>query len=201
MTLLLLVFTMVSYGEKLTSLPGLFKPHFIIMDNQQFYVCDGAVVSIYSQNDFSLKTKFGKEGEGPGEFKLNPNKEELYLYPQTDYLLINSIGKVSFFTKDGKFIKELRTESVTISGHYKSIANKFVGIDMNRGSDLSMLFTINLLDSQFKKTKEIYKETLMKRGSMFFPMVFPLFSVEDNKIIVPGGNEFSLNILDSSLTV
>lgn len=187
---------MVTYGKKLATLPGLFRPYLIMMDNEQLYVLDAAVVSIYSLKDFSLRSKFGKEGEGPEEFKLNPNKEDLFLFPHPDYLLISSLGKVSFYTKDGKFIKELRTETAMMSGNYQTIGDKFAGMGMSRGGNASVTLTINLVDEKFNKTKEIYSQNFMERGGMTFPMVFPMFFVEDNKIIAPGGEEFALNILD-----
>lgn len=196
-TLLLMVFSMVSYGKKLATLPGLFKPYFIIMDNEQLYVCDGAVVSIYSLKDFSLAAKFGKEGEGPEEFKLSASKNGLFIHPHTDYLLISSVNKVSFYTKEGKFIKEMRVGSNQAAGNYQTIGNKFAGVDFTVGGDLSMVFTINLFDDKFTKIKEIYKRDFMTRGSMTFPMVVPIFFVEDNKIIAPVDEAFALNIFDA----
>ncbi|MCK5055396.1 MAG: hypothetical protein KAT34_01970 [Candidatus Aminicenantes bacterium] len=196
-TLQLMVFSMVSYGKKLATLPGLFKPYFIIMDNEQLYVCDGALVSIYSLKDFSLISRFGKEGEGPEEFKLSPSKDGLFVHPQTDYLLISSIRKASFYTIEGKFIKEMRVGNNQIVGNYQTIGNKFAGLDSNLGGDLSMVFTINIFDDKFTKIKGIYKQDFMERGSMTFPMVYPLFFVEDNKIIAPADEAFTLNIFDA----
>jgi hypothetical protein len=43
----------------------------------------------------------------------------------------------------------------------------------------------------------MYKQDFMQQGSMTFPMVFPIFFVEGNKIIAPGGDEFVLNIFDA----
>jgi hypothetical protein len=196
-TSLFIMLSVVSFGKKLATLPGHARPYALVMDDTQFYVCDKAEVSIYSRKDFKLKTKFGKEGEGPQEFKLPANKEGVFVFPQSDYLLISSMGKASFYSKQGKFIKEVRTDSLLMPGLYQPIGSKFAGLGSTQGGDVSMAFTINLYDAKFKKIKEIYKQDFMQQGSMTFPMVFPILFVEGNKIIAPGGDEFVLNIFDA----
>ena len=198
MTSLFIMFSVVSFGKKLATLPGLAKPYSLVMDDTQFYVCDGVEVSIYSLKDFQLKTKFGKRGEGPQEFRAAAGgSPALILFPQKDHLLINSLGKVSYYSKEGKFIKETKIEGSIVNGMFQPIGDKFAGLAMTMGKNMSMEFTINLFDSEFKKTKEIYKQKFMQQGSMSFPMVFPAFFVKDNKIIAPGGEEFVINILDA----
>lgn len=197
MTLLIIMFSVVSFGKKLATLPGHARPYGLVMDNTQFYVCDRAEVSIYSRKDFKLKTKFGKEGEGPQEFKLPANKEGVFVFPQSDYLLISSMGKASFYSKEGKFIKEVRADSLLIPGLFQPIGSKFAGLNLTQGDGRSMAFAINLYDAKFKKIKEIYKQNFIQQGSMTFPMVSPIFFTAGNKIIASGGNEFALNIFDA----
>lgn len=198
-TLLLMVFSMVSYGKKLATLPGLFRPYFIVMDDQQLYVCHGVELRIYSLKDFSLKAKFGKPGEGPQEFKPPAaGAFALTVYPHTDYLLVSSIGKVSFYSKEGKFIKERKVPVFgELTGAYKPIGDKFVGMGIAAGAEVTFDLTFNLYDGEFKKIKEIYRQGFMKRGSLTFPIVAPVFFINDNKIVVPGGQEFAVNILNA----
>ncbi len=195
-TLLLMVFSMVSYGKKLATLPGLFKPNPMAVDDDRLYICDGIEVRIYSLKDFSLKTKFGKAGDGPQEFRPIPGAPSLMVYPHTDYLLISSIAKASFYSKEGKFIKEWKTTNM-IPGNYQPIGNKFAGMGMSMGDNQSMAITINFYDQEFKKIKEIYKQNIMKRGSLTFPAANPTFFARENKIVAPGGEEFVINILDA----
>jgi hypothetical protein len=43
------------------------------VDKNQLYITDGASVFIYSLKDYQLQKKFGKRGEAPGEFLVDPN--------------------------------------------------------------------------------------------------------------------------------
>jgi hypothetical protein len=79
--------------------------------------------------DFALKRKFGKPGQGPQEFAPTPGSTgSLTIYPQTDSIVINSPGKVSFYTKDGKFIKEMKFSAGLMGGFYQPIGSQFAGM-------------------------------------------------------------------------
>jgi uncharacterized protein YlbG (UPF0298 family) len=71
-------------------------------------VTQEATVFIYSLKDFKLVKKFGKAGEGPREFRILPQLP-LNIDARTDQIIVNSFGKVSYFTKQGEFIKEVKT--------------------------------------------------------------------------------------------
>ena len=102
----------------------------------------------------------------------------------------------SLYIKD--FIIKYFGTKILIVVVFPVIGNKFASMGMSQGNDLTMALTINILDSKFTKIKEIYKQNFMKRGSMTFPMVCPIFFAVDNKIIAPGGEEFVLNIFDAN---
>ena len=104
LVLILILFSMVTFGEKLATLEGLSKPGSLAVDPYcpQFYVTEEATIYIYSLADFKLKTKFGKAGEGPQEFHIIPGTNGLVVQPLKDSLLINSMRRVSFFSKEGK---------------------------------------------------------------------------------------------------
>ena len=59
-------------------------------------------ISIFSLDDFNLINRIGKEGEGPGEFK----EKVFNLYFKDGQVLVNSAGRVTYFSEDGKYIKE-----------------------------------------------------------------------------------------------
>jgi len=184
-------------GKKLATLPGVFRPFMMAMDDQQFYVTEGATISIFSRKDFTLKKKFGKEGEGPQEFKLVQGMPGLIINSQTDSLVINSAGKVSFYTKDGTFIKEMKVATGSMVSIFQPFGEKFVGLSSSMGENMSMKLTLNLYDSQLTKIKEIYQLPMMKRGRMEFPTISPIFSPVNNKIIIGGQKEFVLDILNA----
>ncbi|MCP4213128.1 MAG: hypothetical protein GY765_00660 [bacterium] len=82
------------------------KPTSIFVDNSQIYIAEKATVSIYGKKDLTLLKKFGKEGEGPAEFKIN-RASPIILTPLHDKLAITSKGRLSYFKKDGSYIKEM----------------------------------------------------------------------------------------------
>lgn len=198
--LLLMLFSVFCFGEKLAGLPELFRPRYLAIDPYapQFYVCEGALVYIYSLEDFSLKGKFGKAGEGPQEFTAFGG-EGVIVFPQEDHLLINSFGKVSFFTKGGKYIKEFNTRAVSMFGLFQPVGKGYAGLGFTRDEKAqSVAFTVNIYDDKFKKVKELQKLQFMQRGNFRFPMSNPIFYTMDNKIIAPEAREFILNIYDTN---
>jgi hypothetical protein len=204
--ILLIMFSVVSFAfaARVASLPDLLTPLYLAVDDQQFYVVDRAVVYIYSLEEFSLKAKFGKAGEGPQEFKVTGGGEGVFVYPQKDVLVVNSPGKLSFYSKDGKFIKEMKTPTAGPSQGspmFQPIDGKFVGMGMAMDQESSsMSFTLNLYTSQLDKTKELKRIKFIdtKRRKMIFPPVSPAIYVWDNKIITVGEKEgISINIYDA----
>ena len=112
---ILLVFQMLFlssfiFGAKVAVLPGINHPYGFRVDGDRFYVTEGVTIFIYSTKDYQLKKKFGKEGEGPGEILLDRRRgnDEIGISIRPDYLIVNSIFKVLYFTKQGEYVKEIR---------------------------------------------------------------------------------------------
>ena len=57
---------------KVIPMPDLMKPQLILLDKTQMYITEDTSIFIYSLKDFKLIKKFGKRGEGPQEFIVNP---------------------------------------------------------------------------------------------------------------------------------
>ncbi|MCK4761200.1 MAG: hypothetical protein KAW12_03305 [Candidatus Aminicenantes bacterium] len=195
--MIMLLMSAPGFTEKLATLPDLSKPTILAMDDTQFYVTEVASVYIYSLEDFKLKKKFGKQGEGPQEFKLM-GEFGLMVMPQEDHLLINSIGRLSYFTKEGEYIKERNVKGAFTPGFHQPLGKGFVGLGNARDQDSQSFFTtINLYDENLKKTKEIYRQESFKGGRFEFPQPTPFFYAIENKIIMGGEKEFVINILDA----
>ena len=109
--LLVIVFTGVVALAEVVKMPDVLNPKTIALDGENMYITEGTTVYIFSLKDFSLKKKFGKEGEGPQEFKIFP-VAGLKLSVLPDALMLESIGKLSFFSKDGEFKKESRISTM-----------------------------------------------------------------------------------------
>jgi hypothetical protein len=147
------------YAEKIGDLEEVGKPGAIYIDNGQLYVVDSAIVHIYSIKDFKHVKSFGKKGEGPREFK---NQPLLTIYK--DSILANSMGKVTYFTRDGEFKV---TKKIPFNYNYfalplVSLDDYYIGMLVKgRGSMKNQFFkerkAIMVFDQSFGEVKEIYK--------------------------------------------
>ncbi len=160
-------------------------------DNNRLYIADGAHVFIYLTKDFSLEKKFGRAGEGPQEFI-----EEIYtLGLQGEYITIDSVGKLSFFTKEGKFVKEKNTPPQ--HRRFKPFGNKFVGAGVVAG-DKALYNTIAIYDADLNKEKEIGRlemEIQPGKGTRVFHGVLSA-AVWENKLFFSGSENFEIIIYD-----
>ncbi len=184
------------HGEKLGELPGIFKPTSLALDNDQMYITEGATISIFTLKDFKLIKKFGKGGEGPKEFKLPPGGIGLSVLPLKDSLLINSIGKVSYFSKKGEFIKEFKTAINPIPAAYQPVGKQYVGLGVAISKKRTRQLLVKLFDENLKFKKEIKRIDLMTLGSLQYPLLAPVFYTMDNKIVVGGERDFIISVFD-----
>lgn len=187
------------YGEKLATLPELIRPGALAIDDEQIYVAQEVEIYIYSLEDFSFKTKFGKAGEGPQEFKTAfGGGTAIRIIPYDDHLLVNSAGKISYYSKNGKYIKEIKIPSISPSGgSFQPAGSGFIGMDAAISSeDQSLCAAINLYDKKMTKIKEIFRKNVMQRGRMQYPAAASTFYVLRDRIILGGDEEFILNIFD-----
>jgi len=142
------------FGAKVATIKEVFKPDSIAIDDRNIYISEKTSVFIYSLKDYKFKSKFGKPGEGPQEFKNTPFGLALQIIPQKDYLFIISTNKFSFFTKEGNFIKEIKTTSIANTAF--PIGSNFVKIDftMDQKSQ-TVTITWLLVDKDMKKIKAL----------------------------------------------
>ncbi len=181
-------------AKKAAVLKEIYKPMQIDVDSNHLYVSQLSTVYIYSLEDFQLKNKIGKEGEGPQEFK---GYALLNVQPQV--LLINSMGKLSFFDKDGTFIKEI--SSYPENYNMKPLGENFVGFGfrvITKKGDGINYKTINLYDSHLKKIKEIFKHELdwqQGKGTRILHLTFVYHTYRD-KLYVAGKNDFVIDVFD-----
>lgn len=196
--MLILICSVFFLSAKVVVLPEVLKPEMIEVDENQLYITEKANVYIYSLKDLKLRKKFGRDGEGPREFKVQPDlRSRLHIDIQRDHILVNSLAKISFFTLDGKYKGETRS-SIT-DWHFKPIGKNYVGYGFLRENELDY-FTINLYDSTFKKISMVVKHKYFYQRSKFFKVDmirFPLFFICDNKIFID--EEFSsVSVFDQS---
>lgn len=165
---LLLIILMISffYGfsktQRIMELPELINPTSMAIDNSRIFIVDGPAVMIYSLESGKLTIKIGKQGDGPGEFKVAPNLP-LSINLSNDNLYVSSLGKVSIYSKEGIFQREIRNRSFTTNPIPCSELFLGKGFTVSNGQ---LYHTVNIYDGQLKKIKEIYREKSgFQRGS------------------------------------
>lgn len=152
---LMLVLTGVGFAEKLATLFPLKKPYEIQVDKDRLYITEGSVIFIFSAKDFKLIKKFGKRGEGPQEFKLNQGNDVVGLHILPDYLQVNSLGRISFFTRDGTFKRVMMN---TGGNWFQPVGKHYLGMQRLYDKSDTRFRIFNLYDEKCQKLKEIYRE-------------------------------------------
>lgn len=184
-------------GAKTVPLPGLMKPAGIAVDDNQIYISDGTTVHIYSLGDFSRKHTFGKAGEGPKEFRVHSSGFGVGVIPQKkpDVLVVNSLGKVSYFTKQGTFIKEFKTGS---NDAFSPLGDNFIGTrDVLEGKE--MFHTLNIYDGRFKKVRELMRWLHPIQDSKMEILLVPLYTqhhICDGKIFAAPGSDLIIHVFN-----
>ncbi len=197
---LILLLTGIVFGDKdkAATFPDLLKPKTIEVDKEQIYITDGATVYIYSKKDFSLVKKFGRKGEGPQEFTIIPPNVLLRVMLQPDHILVNSMGKVSFFTKKGEYIKEIKHSIALGTGILFPMENQYAAFDFAQ-EDKKFFLTPNIYDSHLKKVKEIMRIEVPLRGQRYKALEKALFmQATRDKIYISAEKDFVIDVFDKT---
>jgi hypothetical protein len=184
---------------KVIPMPDLLKPEGLTLDDTQMYITEGTNIYIYSLEDFKLVKKFGKKGEGPKEFMINPfMPTPLRLSKQGDDLMVHSSGKVSWWTKDGAYIKEIKTPTAFMRD-VQAFGNKIVGIRITVGQERIMI--LSAYDDKFKELKELIRVDQpwqQGKGTRVLETTMAT-AVYDNKLYMAWGQDFSITVFDADL--
>ena len=190
--LFLIVFSALSFAKKAAEFPELKRPQGLIIDENRIFIPDYPEVYIYSLKDFRLIKKFGKEGEGPGEFKARPDRFNISVQP--DYLFVNCDMKIFYFTWKGKLINEINTRGV---GYYFFAAkDRLLGRKIIQEEKIRYT-PLYLFDSNLNPVKELAR--IKPAGSAkAFRAFHRSFNVEfgKDKIFVNLGTKFVVKIFD-----
>lgn len=182
--LFLTVFTLYANRTGGIELPELQKPNAINLDDSQLYITDGMSVLIYSLKDFKFIKKFGKKGEGPREFMDSPYGLNITLYP--DYMVVHSLGRESFFKKDGSFIREQNTNPLSIG--LKPLGNGYVGQKLITDREKkSIEFGIVLYNDKFETVKDLHRfphPFFLKQKINPFDLKGSTFQVYNEKVFI-----------------
>ncbi len=193
MVLILVLLTSLIHSKQII-LKELMKPSAIYVGNERIYISEGTSIFIYSLKNDTLINKFGKHGEGPGEFKNAIGKIVL----TNNKVIVNSVGSLSYYSKDGELIKSIKTGIIPPQFNFFPIKDKFVGIamDMKR---LNSYFCVSVFDKEFNRQKELLKVQQTKNGKVFVfspLMALNSYFVYENNIYILGENNSEIDVLN-----
>ncbi|MCP4149633.1 MAG: hypothetical protein GY757_17945 [bacterium] len=151
-----LLIVTICFAGKLATFEDINRPNMLVVDNERMFIADGFNVHIYSMKDFKRIKTFGQKGEGPGEFKIFLRKDRggVLIEGLPDKLLINSIKRLSIFSKDGSYMSQLNVPGGGTK--FRSYGKNYVGFGTAMESH-KFYRTINIYDSQLQKVKEVFR--------------------------------------------
>lgn len=200
MMLLLFLLTLFVLPREPVVLPELLNPDSITLDHNRIYIGEGTSVYIYGLKDFKLKAKFGNAGEGPREFRLNVMNgvEELVFDVQTPEIVVSSLGKVSFFAKDGTYKREQRC--VGQPRDIKVLGAGFAaqgGLTLENGSAYR---AVNIYGSDMKPLREVFKvkHHYQRNEGLKLFQAPTRFETHDNKLFVAWEPGFKIRVFDAA---
>ena len=194
--LIILLLVILTHAEKIAELEELMKPQIIDMSNNNLYVSEGSSIYIYSLKDFSLIKKFGKEGEGPREFKINPFGPPMIIAVIGDKLYVSSDAKLSTFTLEGEFLSERKVPPLRI---FIPVKDKFIASGTAQGDDKKMYLNMGLYDKDLNLIKELYRSdmTIGPNFNWVFPNTdFSSIPYRDHIYVVIGKAGFAIDVFN-----
>ncbi len=193
------------HAEKEHTFFDLLNPRYLIVDKNQIIISDYPHVFLYSLDDYSLIKKIGREGMGPGEFhviqaNMNLKERGLVLSVNPDHIAANSTSRLSYFTRRGDFIREIKL-SYGINAKFLSLGDRLLGFLPLREGKLS----VTLFNTNLKKKNEIlncdywFNLQSRKQANFFDRASDTLFvSVYKNRIYLARGDAplFAIHVFD-----
>ena len=141
-------------AKMVTVLSEVYNPGSIDVDKDHIYIVQEATIYIYSIDNFRLIKKFGKRGEGPREFLLSDDNM-VFLSVQPDHLMVNSVGRITYFKKNGEYINE-RLNSAGL--WMEPLGKNFVGMKRIYDETNTRHRKLFLFNEKLESLKIIYEE-------------------------------------------
>lgn len=200
-TLILIISSALIFpSESLGELEGVLKPSIIDIVKDRLFVMDIEKVRVFDMKDLKLINSFGQKGEGPAEYKIVPDFP-LRLKAFKDFIIVESIDKLSYFSLEGEYIKEKKKLPLLLK--VSEIGNNYIGRRLIQPQDGSLsTIAIKIYNSEFKEIKELYKQKFLRQGaypnfSWNMGKEFLLYQVADNKIFVEKSDkDFLIDVYD-----
>jgi hypothetical protein len=198
--LIIFLVTTLNFAEKVAEFTEVFKPMKILVDGDRLIIAQEKIVSIYSLKNMELIADIGKLGEGPGEIKQSA---DVYSFP--DSIVLFSTGKMLWYTKDGKLIKEMKVKNEIRT--MAPLKKNYVGAEeINLPNAEAGGRKIVLLDENFKEIKNLYEApnyVNIGRMGVFkkFVMILPMLEAAafyDKIFIADTKKGFFIEVFDNN---
>jgi hypothetical protein len=190
--LICVFFALSLFGEKITTFPQLSKPILIKVGENVICINEGFVMYLYDLNDFKLIKKVGRKGEGPGEFS-----SDLDINILKEKIMIESQGKLSFYSLKGDLIKEIRRPPKY--RRLKILEDRYVASSGILSKEVYHNVAI-ILDTDFNELKTFYHDEARyhqqkqktHRASTW------TFDVSEKKCFIVGSSDFKIDVFDKN---
>ncbi len=176
--------------------PEVGKAEALIMDAGRMYITEREHIYIYSRDGYKLQTRFGKRGEGPREFMLEPYFQ-LALGIEGGRIAVYSLGKLSHFSKEGVFIGAKKLKS-SRAYDLRPFENFFLGAIQVPGKD-AMYNKAVLYDADLNIVKELKQVKGQFRGQGKGTHLLEeqlLFRAYEDKIFITGSAQCLIEVFD-----
>ncbi|UCE41724.1 MAG: hypothetical protein JSV17_01650 [Candidatus Aminicenantes bacterium] len=141
---------------KIVPMPDVIEPIALVVSKNKIIIPERTHIAFYSLDNYQLEKKFGRRGEGPGEFSYPP-----YITAFPDFLLANTMGKLIYYSYDGDLIKETK---IIIPYNYGTwpmlpVGENYVGfpleIEKTNQGKMQLRHIGRLYDQEFKPVKQL----------------------------------------------
>lgn len=197
----LLFLTCGIFAGTVVPMPDLQYPQEIIIDRGNLVITELPEIFVYSLKDFKLKAKFGKLGEGPGEFQ---HYVFVAAWPKkAGHLVVSSHLKAAFYTHEGKFVNEKRSSDPSVMNcFFKPVGDNYVSYGAFKENNIQY-YSVNMYDPELTKIKRIFKwKNPAVRGKPFDPTDFDLrggeVEVYGDKIFMLVRKKGNIEVFDKS---
>lgn len=187
--------TIFLFPATVVPLPDVFNPDSIVVTDNEIYITAFPTIYIYSPRDFRLKKKFGRRGEGPREFR-----RLALVSVRPGYLLVGDRNKVLYFTREGKYLREINAGSI-INWGAVPLGDGFAA--RSRLLEGNIQFdTLNIYDAGLNKVKEaarykfFYQTLGGGRKCRAVEVRGIQFQVYDDKIFFKTGQDLVIDVFD-----
>jgi hypothetical protein len=178
---------------------GLMKPAMIMVKDNQMYILEKTTIFIYSLKDFKLIKKFGREGEGPREFMARTYGPPMSLSYTLGQLVVNSNNKLSYFDKNGNYIRERKAFANLVLFQVK---DNFVAVGPALDKEKRFRICYRLFSKDLKEIKNLFHTNISVNPQDY--VILPLTAIghnpgyQDKLVIVASNSDFVIDIFDNT---